>query len=76
MEPKQEINYRIDWVSSDEKAVQDRRAYFNMSRGLISDLENLHDPSVKAVLDRWYVHFVDLEGDDFPRVNIDIPRGV
>jgi hypothetical protein len=74
METKQEVNYKIDWVSSEPSSIQDRKAYFQMLREFLEDVKRVigDDGYVNKVFEKWNVHFVDV--DDFPRVNIDRPR--
>jgi hypothetical protein len=72
METKQATNYLIDWKSLDEKAIEDRKNYLKMLRGLLTDLDNLKSSAIGAIFAKWNVYFIDV--DEFDRVNLDIPK--
>jgi len=74
METKPEVNYKIDWVSANEKAIHNRKEYFQMLRGFLKEVHATDNVEVRSIFEKWSVHFVDL--DDFPRVNIDKPGSV
>ncbi len=69
MDVRKETNFKIDWESSTEKAQIERKNYLNFIRKFLQDLENLNIAEVKQLMEKWKIHFVDI--DNFPRVNFD-----
>jgi len=72
------VDYKINWhgdgtgiAESGKLIIQDRIHYFSMLRMLIAELRNLGKDEVDDVLEKYNVHFVDI--DDIKRVNIDEP---
>lgn len=54
-----------------EKINSDRKHYFDMLQRLMSEISNVDDDKVNAILKKYNVHLIDI--DNFPRVNIDEP---
>lgn len=87
MEIKNTVNYKIDWHSSlgakaesTEEAIKQgvetltaRQHYFRMLRCFLSEVESIGGKKVREIFKKYNVHLVDI--DDFPRVNIDEPKG-
>lgn len=84
IETKTEANYAIDWI--EREGYRDRLLYFKMLRAFIRDLKDLSTlalvektdikrEDLERVFSKHSVYFIDLPGDAFPRVNLDIPLG-
>jgi len=79
IEIKNQTNHLIDWKT--EAGYEDRVKYFKMFRALLLDLSDLGSRmandsafyAIHEVLQKHNVYF--LNGDEFPRVNLDIPIG-
>jgi hypothetical protein len=80
MEIKNTVNSKIDWNAEgsakhndNESALDARKHYFRMLRCFLSEVESIGGKKVREIFKKYNVHLVDI--DDFPRVNIDEPKG-